>query len=267
MNSNYILPLLISASTLITMLLFFITIFVLINKNKHRRLFAEKLALQHQFEKELLTTRLEVQEQSFTIISQEIHDNICQVLGYVKNNLYMVTSEQTILPQPQDKLLDQSAELIGKSIEDLRNISHVLNPEYIRRIGLEDAVEKELNYLKSFYDIDFKLNFLGEPADIQEDKEIIIFRIVQEALSNITKHAEASLVVVTIGYDDVYMTVNIKDDGKGFDMTQNGEKGIGLINMRQRTKLINGIFEIHSTPETGTEISIKVHTQNESSTS
>lgn len=261
MTDNYILPLLISASTLITMLLFFITLFVLVNKNKHRRLYADKIELEHKFEREILTTRLEVQEQSLAIVSQEIHDNVCQVLGHIKNNLYAMTYNIDV--DSKGNLLQESTNLVGKSIDDLRNISHVLNPEYIKRIGLEDAVQKELEYLKSFYQIDFSLDLEGDPIDLPKEKEIVIFRIVQESLSNITKHANATIVDVAITYLGSYVHVSIKDNGTGFDAEaiKNSSKGIGLINMEQRAKLINGIFDIQSTPNTGTSINIKVNTQ------
>ncbi len=260
MSDNYILPLLISASTLITMLLFFITLFVLVNKNKHRRLYACQKEVEHKFEKEILTTRLEAQEQSLALVSQEIHDNVCQVLGHIKNNLYAITYNLNV--DNNDNLLAESTSLVGQSIDDLRNISHVLNPEHIKRISLEDAIEKELKYLKSFYQIGFKLDLDGDPIDIPKEKEIVIFRIAQEALSNITKHANATDVQVRIAYTDTDVELSISDNGDGFDAEaiKDSSKGIGLINMEERTKLINGIFEINSMPDTGTKITIKVNT-------
>lgn len=255
MNSNYVLPLLISASALITMLLFFITIFILINKNKHRRLYAEKVAMEHAYEKALLTARLEVQEQSFTVISQEIHDNICQVLGYVKNSLYLMTYKETL--SETKKIAEESTELVGKSIQDLRNLSHILNPEYIKLAGLEEAIKKDLNHLKSFYNIDYSLDVSGEPIELSENKEIIIFRIIQEALSNISRHSDASSVSILIIYAKT-ITIKIVDNGRGFNVSQVDSSGIGLINMRQRAKVINSDFSIESIQGVGTTVSIKV---------
>ena len=261
MTDNYLLPLLISASTLITMLLFFITLFVLVNKNKHRRLYADKKELEHKFEREILTTRLEAQEESLARVSQEIHDNVCQVLGHIKNNLYAITYNLNV--DNNENLLAESTDLVGQSIQDLRNISHVLNPEHVKRISLEEAIEKELKYLKSFYEVDFKLDLDGDPIDIPKEKEIVIFRIAQEALSNITKHANATEVIVSIGYTDKDVVLSISDNGDGFDAEaiKNSSKGIGLINMEERAKLINGTFDIRSMPQKGTRITIKVNTQ------
>lgn len=255
MSNSYILPLLVSASMLIMMLLFFITLFILINKNKHRKLIADKMALQYAFEKEMLTTRIEVQEESFTKMSQEIHDNICQVLGSVKNNMYVLAAGAG---SSNDQSISESTDMLGKAIESLRNLSHVLNPEYIQKIGLEEAIEKELTYLKSGYGINYTVNFEGEPVDLPADHEIIIFRILQEILSNIIKHAEARNIDLTIVYTSGEIVIKVADDGKGFDIHDDQDAGIGLINIRQRVKLINGIFDIHSSVGEGTEAIIKI---------
>lgn len=258
MNDSYIIPLLIAVSTLITLLLFFITLFILVNKNKHRRLQQEKIELRYKYEKELLTTRLEVQEQSLNIVSQEIHDNICQVLGHVKHNLYAI--EYNLFPDGNEDLLKTSTSLVGKTIDDLRNISHVLNPVYIQKIGLEDAIKKELEYLRAFYKIELNLVLDGDPPDFAAETEIIIFRIVQETLSNIVKHSSATIVDLLVHYTPTQMTVTIADNGTGFDLENIRSKnsGIGLINMTQRAKLINGIFDIRSGINQGTTVVLKV---------
>ena len=259
MDDSYIVTMLISVSILITLLLFFITLFVLVNKNKHRGLYLEKKELEHQFEKELLTTRLEVQEQSLNIISHEIHDNICQILGRVKNNLYAI--EYNVNIEDSGNLLHEATTLVGQSIDDLRTISHVLNPEYIRRIGLEDSIKKELEHLKSFYKLNSKLELSGDTLDIPQEKGIILFRIIQEALGNIVKHAKATHVHLRIEYSDSSIIMTIIDNGIGFDIDtiKSKNKGIGLINMEQRVSLIDGSISIKSNINKGTILSIKIN--------
>jgi two-component system NarL family sensor kinase len=257
MNYSYLLPLLIGGSTLFTLLLFFITLFVLVNKTKQRRSYMEKKELEYKFEKELLITRIEVQEQALNLVSQEIHDGICQVLGRVKSNLYAMAYNINI--DDSVDLVQESTTLVGNSIEDLRNISHVINPEYIRKIGLEEAIQKELQYLKSFYKIEIKLDLVGEPLPILKEKELITFRIVQQALANIVKHSKATEVTVRIEYSESCFLMTITDNGTGFDTETDGSKGIGLINMKQRAQLINGIFDVESSPNKGTKISLRVN--------
>ncbi len=248
MNDSYLISLLIAGSLLGTLFVFYIVLFMIINKNKHRRYKMEKKEMEFRFENELLQTRLEVQEQALNQVSQEIHDNIGQTLSIAQMNLLsltMVDADANL----RNELIENSKNLLAKAITDLRNVSHVLNSENISRMGLEESIKKELNYITSFKNLNFEVLVTGEPDNLSDEKELMVFRIAQEAIANIVKHADASSVQISLQYLPTSFVMNISDDGVGFDPAekQNDEKsGIGLMNMRQRVSLMQGELNVSS---------------------
>ncbi|HYD22714.1 MAG TPA: histidine kinase, partial [Flavipsychrobacter sp.] len=131
MNDSYIIPLLVAGSILIPMFMFYITTFVIISKNKERRSEAEKRQMEFRYEKQLLQAMLEVQEKAMNQISQEIHDNIGQVLASVHMNIISLSKG---LVTDTDQVLADSKEQVATALKDLRNLSHVLNSRYINKI-------------------------------------------------------------------------------------------------------------------------------------
>lgn len=256
MNDTYIIPILIAGSLLLTLFTFYITLFMIINKNKHRRFKMEKKEMEYRYQNELLNTRLEVQEQAINKVSQEIHDNIGQTLNIAQLNLSTLNIQHDL--EEQKSLIENSRNLLAKAIDDLRNVSHVLSSENITRIGLEDAIKKELNYLSSFNKLKFDLQISGEPDELTDENELMVFRIAQEAIANIIKHANASSVTIDLQYETEHFIMTISDDGVGIENDKPGESsGIGIINMKQRAEVMKGSFEIESGKE-GTRILIKI---------
>jgi signal transduction histidine kinase len=255
LNDNNLIIFLVAGSVLITLLVFYITIFMVIQKSKTRRFQMEKRELQFRYENELLQTRLEVQEQALNQVSQEIHDNIGQALSVAKVNLNMLGS--TLTGETAD-LVNDSKEIIAKALTDLRNVSHVLNTENISRIGLEEAIKKELEYLKSYSKIQYELSADGDSDNVTNEKELLIFRIAQEALTNIVKHAKATKITILLYYHPGSFEMNICDNGIGFADKDENSKGIGIINMRQRAQLMKGTMQINSPQAGGTTIKLNV---------
>lgn len=216
----------------------------------------EKKEMEYRYQNELLNTRLEVQEQAINKVSQEIHDNIGQTLNIAQLNLSTLDIQHNL--DEQKSLIENSRILLAKAIDDLRNVSHVLSSENITRIGLEDAIKKELNYLGLFNNLKFDLQISGEPDELTDENELMVFRIAQEAIANIIKHANASSVIIDLQYHTEYFIMTISDDGIGIEKDKPGKSsGIGIINMKQRAEVMNGSFEIESGKE-GTKILIKI---------
>ncbi len=218
----------------------------------------ETLKLDH--EKNLLKTQVEIQEQTFHNISREIHDNISLSLTLVKLHLNTLNWEN--LPKASE-LVRTSVEILGNAITDLRDISTSLNPELISSLGLIKAIEREIARITP--SAPFKINFevTGNPVFMQCEKELVIFRIVQEAFNNIIKHANANAVFLKLDYDADHVNIFIQDDGAGFyfekvAIAQRKADGAGLYNMQTRAKLFNGTMEISSRPDDGTKISISI---------
>jgi signal transduction histidine kinase len=146
-------------------------------------------------------------------------------------------------------------ELMGKTIGDLRSISHTLNTNLITRIGLTDSIDRELEYVRSGRQVKCDLKITGTQFALPPEKELLIFRIAQEAISNILRHAGAKNIHVLLSYESNSFTLSIADDGIGFDPDTLAEgKGIGLINMYERAKILQGTLTIKRAAENGGSI-------------
>jgi signal transduction histidine kinase len=239
-------------------MLFFVIFFYLFFLQMHRRRTIhekEMYDLKAQYERTLFQSQLEIQEQTFRNISQEIHDNIGQVLSLAKLNLNTI---------PQIESSDKIAlteELLGKAINDLRDLSKSLHPEKIVDIGLINAIRNELVVMQKASKLSAELITNDEELKLSNEKCIIVFRMMQEILHNILKHAKAKNVKVKMHVNDNNITIEIIDDGKGFDMAnlKSTETGIGLKSIQQRCALINASFNIDSTPGAGTSIKLIIN--------
>lgn len=216
----------------------------------------EKQQMQTRFTEELLQTQMEIQEQTFKNISQEIHDNVGQVLTIAKLHL-------SAFPVVNDEQVDKVKEtrgLIGKALDDLRNLSHSMHGDRIAALGLLKSLETELVILENTKQFDIQLQTAGTSYSLHPQKEMVIFRIVQECLNNAVKHSHAKRITVEVHYKPDVFSLIISDDGKGFDLQtlQSSEAGLGLQNMQNRATLIGGYLTIHSTYSTGTKISFEI---------
>jgi two-component system, NarL family, sensor kinase len=221
--------------------------------------FAKKMAqLQEENQKNLLQTQLEIQEQTFNYIAEEIHDHIGQRLTLAK--LYL-NSRKEHEPQESEQLVDQSAELIGMAINDLKYMSRTLTASFINDNGLIPAIEMETERINKLHQFKLSLKIEGQTVFMPAETELVIFRIIQEALQNMMKHAKATKACIALHYGTEQLHVTITDDGIGFDTATSSvatAKTSGLTNMRKRTTLLNGTFQITSAASKGTTIHIQL---------
>lgn len=242
---------------------FIIFFSILYMKRKNRHLL-EKKEMESNFRQELLKSQLEIQEQTLRNISEEIHDNIGQVLSLAKLNLSTMDLSQ------QEKTREKIASskmLVSKAIQDLRDLSRSMNTDNIEAIGLVKAIENELDIIRK-NGFETTLEMDGLQIKLEPQSELIIFRIVQEAFGNILKHAAATLIGVSIHYRPTRVDIIVSDNGVGFDGTLaedvNSTKrpGLGIRNMHNRAKLVHGDFSISSTKGKGTSVMLSVNLKN-----
>lgn len=215
-------------------------------------LLKEKEKMSIEFEKTLLSSKLEIQEQTFTHIGQEIHDNIGQVLSLVKINLNTLNA-----PKDEQKinLMDT---LMEKAIADLRNLSHSLDTDIIRSIGWLKAAEKIFLDLQKTKTHNVTIQTEENLPVISNEKSIILYRMIQEVVNNIIRHAFAKEIKFSAVMRDRNIIISIKDNGNGFDISAaNG--GAGLQNLRNRAKMISAAIGIHSGFSQGTLVTISVN--------
>ena len=261
MNSAHDLTAFILVCTVLIMMMagFIVTILYLYRKRQlaHFKTIEE---LKLDYEKNLLHTQLEIQEQTLQHISREIHDNISLSLTLAKLNLNTLDwKEQGRVTAQIESCLEQ----ITKAIEDLSTISRGLNTELILNQGLLGVLEKEGVRLRQLNLFQLDYSITGSPVFMDSQKELVIFRIIQEAFNNIIKHSRATRVYLNLDYTPVEIRVSIADNGTGFSMNgpaegkQNGLTA-GLANMRKRAELFSGSTSIQSAPNSGTKILITI---------
>lgn len=243
----------------IIFILFFLVFFLFYRNvmRKRNEMYLNEEKLKTNFQQAILQSQLEIQEQTFKNISQEIHDNIGQALTLAKLNLNTLPA---INEQQQEKI-STSKSIISKVISDLRDLSRSLNTDYVAEMGLQLALEYELGLINKSGVIQTNLHTSGEPFRMEQQHELILFRIVQEALNNIMKHAEAATISARLNYGIDKIELLLTDDGKGFSLTEGNIgklPGMGLRNMQNRAKLIGAVFCMSSTPGSGTELKITV---------
>ena len=208
-------------------------------------------------QQELLKTKLEIQEQTYHNISEELHDNIGQVLSVIKLNV------STIDLNSGNEALNKLAEsesLLAKAIQDIRDVAKTLNTDFIEKIGLVEAIENQLRLLKKTGLYITELNVNGNVNTYDAQSELILFRIIQELLNNIVKHAESKNILIIMEYMVNKLIVTIKDDGKGFDIKkqQRSSTGLGLRNIYNRIAIIKGTISFESEDQKGTTTTIEV---------
>jgi signal transduction histidine kinase len=237
---------------LLVISVFFLFRIYLKRKNK---LLLEKERMNIEFEQTLLKSKLEIQENTFNEISREIHDNIGQVLSLVRINL------NTLQATGDAEKINLMDELLGKAITDLRSLSHSLDAGHIRNKGWLMATTKLLNDLQKTGKYKIQILHDDELPALGNDKPIILFRMIQEVINNIIRHAAANEIYLDAKKETDKLIIKIRDNGKGFDSSTNTD-GLGLQNLRNRSRMINADLAIKTEPGKGTQVIICIKTEN-----
>lgn len=255
MSSSVVI--LIFGTLILSLFTFFIILYIMLQKRRQHRHIMETQELEYKFKEELLQSRIEVQEQSLRYFSEEIHDNIGQVLSLVKLHMYKISQ------QADNKVITESAvqgtELLTKAIADLRTISQTANGSFVLGSDLLDILRKEAGYVASAKGMLCELTVSGTPVVLQQEQQLLIFRIVQESMANALKHGNATKIDITVGYEPQRFSLSVADNGYGFTMPEGGKpNGLGLINMTNRARLLNGNFTIRSKEGEGTIVNLQI---------
>jgi two-component system, NarL family, sensor kinase len=241
--------------SILIMVTFVIIILFLIQK-KQQGFTNDLITVKANYDRELFKAQLETQEQTFKEISREIHDNVGQMLSLAKLGLGTLDFERT---EEAKESIAEISDILEKALEDLRHMSRSMNAELIKNGGLKKSIEMQVGFLQrgGKFSTQFEVN--GEPARLSETKEIILFRIVQEAVNNIIRHSTATDICISLYYFNNLLKLKIKDNGKGFRINQEFSEATdrnGIYNMQHRAKLIDAIFDMESTIGNGTTITV-----------
>ncbi|MGX4668760.1 sensor histidine kinase [Cerasibacillus sp. JNUCC 74] len=202
---------------------------------------------------------IEAQEEERRKISREIHDGPAQMLANILLRSELV--ERTCRNRDVEQALEEIKsvrKMIRSSLYEVRRIIYDLRPMALDDLGLIPTIKKYVATISDYNEIKIEFISMGEEKRLHQKYEIAFFRLVQEALQNAVKHAEASLIQVKLEIGKSSLTMIIKDNGKGFDPSMKRDKSFGLIGMRERVEMLEGEMEISSKIGKGTTIFIKV---------
>jgi two-component system, NarL family, sensor kinase len=230
-----------------------VTCLLLIVKSQNqKRMLVEKKLLLDSFDKTLLQSQLEMQEQTFSIISRELHDNVGQLLSLAKVQLNIIEQTATY----NAPMFLQVKENISYAMNDLRDIAKSLNSDLIQQIGLYTMLQQEMDRINRSGAIQALMYCHGEEQHMDHDRALILFRIIQECMQNIFKHAAATQMSVTLHYAGSQLKVLVADNGKGFNDATDTGTGLGLKNIHRRAMLIGGQVKVDSAAGEGTTVTI-----------
>ena len=255
-NSSEAIVFLVFSTIFIVSMISFIIIILFFIQKKQKRFTDDLLTAKANFDRELFKAQLEIQEQTSLENSREIHDNVGQTLTLAKLRVETLDPEGKI--EAKANILEIS-EYIEKALDDLRHISRTMNPDIIKNRGLQKSIEMQVAFLQRGGKYNIHMAVIGEQVNFDKTNEIILFRIVQEAINNIIRHSAATDIFLSISYESNFLRLLVRDNGKGFDMSdQNmGPSNIsGIYNMQQRAKLVGAEFQLDSKIGCGTGITV-----------
>jgi PAS domain S-box-containing protein len=219
----------------------------------------EKMALQEQLIEERLAKERSVmqatiygQEVEKSELGKELHDNVNQMLGAAK--LYM---ELALTEIQNREYIRKGRDIVVDSIEEIRGLTKALLGPNAREISLIESIKDLIDTFLHRKNLRIRFHTVGISESLAPNLKLMLFRIVQEQLTNIQKHARANNVSIRIRLVDGKIRLSIKDDGVGFD-PQTKKKGIGLSNITSRTQIHNGRVDIRSAPGKGCKLIVTI---------
>ena len=223
----------------------------------------EKLLKEYN-ERKILSKRLiDLLEKDRNEIAMELHDHIGQTLTSLKMNLEMIRGQIKPVDTELESQISDAEKKAIQALKDIRSVSHGLRPPVIDTLGLVSSLRELFNETQHHTDFEIQFFSRGIPERLEAGKELAIYRIVQEALTNIIKHARARNVFVNMVKKDEKLSLSVEDDGVGFDlekaMKATIRKGpLGLLIMRERAEQLGGDFTVESQIGKGTQLLVEI---------
>jgi len=224
---------------------------------------AKTLAEKMKLERNYLSQIIEAQEMERRRISRELHDEIGQALYAIKFNLEMIDKDLPRMPSDIQARLGEAKTLSSQTLNAMRQLSQDLRPTMLDDLGLIPTLRWYIQNFSNRLNIHSNFEAVGFEEKLSPQIETAFYRIVQEALNNIAKHAQADRVEVTLVKRDSRIDASIHDNGKGFDPEKvlhsgSPERGFGIVGIQERVSLLGGQMDIQSRPGFGTLLHIEI---------
>jgi signal transduction histidine kinase len=235
------------------------------SQDHYRQLFCEAKLMQDNL-RNLSNQVLHVQERERKHISRELHDEVGQALTALNTDLTLLRRNGHPDPKWLHNKIGNTQQLLQQTMETVHRFARELRPAMLDELGLLPALRC---YLKAFaLRTGLRVRFDGNPAaeKLNDEQKTVLFRVTQESLTNVARHAQASHVTVSMRALANRLRLRIKDNGKAFDVDHRfrtqGRKRLGLMGMQERVRLVNGKFAIQSSPGSGTAVRVEIPFKN-----
>jgi PAS domain S-box-containing protein len=213
--------------------------------------------IQHRLKLENLTMKLlRAQEEERQRISRELHDDFSQRMAVLVLDMASLEQRPPLLPELISQALTPVREGLEQLSDDLHRLAYNLHPSLLQHAGLQPAIEDHILSVIERTGLRIIFKAKDVPSTISIDWSTCLFRVLQESFQNVAKHAKATDVLVKLSGSSKGVGLSVRDNGKGFDLGERSahQRGLGLISMQERLRLLNGLFRIHSRPANGTKV-------------
>jgi PAS domain S-box-containing protein len=207
------------------------------------------------FRQQLLETTIDAQEKERLHIAEDIHNSLAQLLYGIKLSLDQVDLQNSELKEESDTAFANAKDVLSKCIKECRRISSELMPSALEYFGLKPAVEDMCKQLKG--SVDLKSYFIGLHERLPKHLEIAIYRIVQELVTNVVKHATATQATINLTFKKKEITIRVEDNGIGFNMSKVKDGSIRILSLENKLQLLKGNLNISARNGGGTIITLQ----------
>ncbi|AYZ12688.1 sensor histidine kinase [Chryseobacterium arthrosphaerae] len=246
MNENTIISTIVYTFLAFTLLAVTLVIFYYFSNKKITKNLLQKKELEIRYEKDLTHAIISSQEKERLRIAQDLHDDISSKLSVVSLNIHLLDTD-SLTREEYTELKNKIINLVNTTAESARQISHDLLPPVLEKFGLHAAIDALCSEINMSKTVQVSYSNSLYFAKAEDEKNLHIFRILQELINNSVKHGESTRIQIEFKGKEGKNTCIYKDNGKGFDSEKNALKeGLGLRNIRSRVELINGTLRIES---------------------
>jgi two-component system sensor histidine kinase UhpB len=207
---------------------------------------------------------MRAQEEERRRLARDLHDEVNQALTAILLRLEALAQET---PPERTPEVVELKRLVNQAMDELLNLARQLRPSALDDHGLRAALETQLKRFSARTGVEARLETAGDPDSLADVVQTAVYRVAQEALTNVTRHAGATVVELVVAEDDRGVELRVSDDGRGFDPavlphvnSLTPGRGLGLIGMAERARLVGGELDVRSAPGGGTTIALRVPT-------
>lgn len=237
-------------------------------RNKQRIMEQEKILQQQKIaqlekDRQLAATQaiLQGQDEERSRLAKDLHDSLGGMLSGVKFS-FSHMKENMVMTAENQQAFSRNMDMLDGIVHELRRVAHNMMPESLIKFGLDDALRDMCNYVQQSGALKVSYQSLGlKGLSVDKNVAIHIYRIVQELLNNVMKHAKATETIVQVGFNNGHFSITVEDNGHGFNTvflkTPESMKGMGWANIRNRVHALRGNMDVQSSPQKGTSVFIE----------